>query len=371
MNSIEMLSIDNIKTNGGSQMRAELNQDTVEEYAASFKETRQWGNFPPVVVFYDGKDYWLADGFHRVQAWKQAGNALLDARIPADVHSGTRRDAILYAASANATHGLRRTNADKRRAVETLLRDEEWGKWSDREIARRCAVSDVFVGKVRKELSANGLQMSEERTVQRNGVTYTQNNAERRARQQAKKLAQEIKAATWGNRRASISAASTSQETLHVDEEALSNALLHIFTNNVTLTHEQQQAVLREATISGRLEATTLAALRCYIELDADAIEPELLRAAARRAYMHWLQSSNRQNPSAAQNTNDERVNQAQQLVRLYRQAISTAEQYGQLTGKFTDFLAVRRELQKCIDKLQELIDALITHKSEKEATND
>ena len=35
-------------------------------------------------------------------------------------------------------HGLRRSNADKRRAVLTLLNNEEWAKWSAREIAKAC-----------------------------------------------------------------------------------------------------------------------------------------------------------------------------------------------------------------------------------------
>lgn len=37
-------------------------------------------------------------------------------------------------------------------AVLTLLHDPEWAKWSDREIARRCAVDHVFVGKMRSSL---------------------------------------------------------------------------------------------------------------------------------------------------------------------------------------------------------------------------
>jgi hypothetical protein len=52
-----------------------------------------------------------------------------------------QRDALLYSISSNAEHGLPRSNADKRKAVRLLLADAEWGKWSDRESARRCQVS--------------------------------------------------------------------------------------------------------------------------------------------------------------------------------------------------------------------------------------
>ena len=159
------IPLERIKTDGGTQMRAALDPDTVQEYLDAMQPIG-WGDFPAVIVYYDGKDHWLADGFHRVEAYRRAADNLdQPASVPADVRSGTRRDAILHAAGANASHGLRRTNADKRRAVETLLRDEEWAAWSDREIGRRCAVSDVFVGKVRADLSANGLQIPTERTV--------------------------------------------------------------------------------------------------------------------------------------------------------------------------------------------------------------
>ena len=44
--------------------------------------------FPPVTVFYDGSDYWLADGFHRRNA---AFSAEL-AQMECDVRQGTRED---------------------------------------------------------------------------------------------------------------------------------------------------------------------------------------------------------------------------------------------------------------------------------------
>jgi hypothetical protein len=138
-----------------------------------------------VVVFDDGREKWLADGFHRLRARERVG--LLT--IPVLIRPGTRRDAVLYSVGANATHGLPRTNADKRRAVETLLTDSEWGQWSDREIARRCQVSNRFVGNLRQEkgqkgqggASVNGSQMHEQddrrggaagRVVRRGGKTF-------------------------------------------------------------------------------------------------------------------------------------------------------------------------------------------------------
>lgn len=159
-----------IRTDGGTQMRAELNPATIDEYAQAMQEG---ATFPPIIVYYDGSIYWLGDGFHRLAARKR----LFEGAIECEVRSGTRRDAVLCAAGANASHGLRRTNADKRRAVETLLRDEEWAQWSDREVARRCGVHHDLVGRIRAESSGGFRQIATERTVERNGTTYTQNTA--------------------------------------------------------------------------------------------------------------------------------------------------------------------------------------------------
>jgi phage N-6-adenine-methyltransferase len=162
-----------IVNDGGTQMRAGMNADTVKEYEDALTDADAWP-FPPIVVYHDGARYWLADGFHRLNAAHRSGKF---TEIPADIKPGTRRDAVLYAAGANASHGLRRTNEDKKRAVKALLEDADWSKWSDREIARRCAVSDRFVNGIRRELSANGSQMPTERTVERGSQTYQQNTA--------------------------------------------------------------------------------------------------------------------------------------------------------------------------------------------------
>jgi hypothetical protein len=140
--SVPLVSI----RDGGAQMRVQMHAETVADYAADMLEGAV---FPPVVLYHDGAEYWLADGFHRVEAARRIDRQEIDA----EVREGTARDAVLHGISANATHGLRRTQADKRRAVERLLQDAEWAAWSDRKIAELARVDHKTVGKIRRELS--------------------------------------------------------------------------------------------------------------------------------------------------------------------------------------------------------------------------
>jgi ParB-like chromosome segregation protein Spo0J len=132
-----LVDLRSIRRDGGTQIRAALSEDHVCELVEAINAGV---SLPPVVAFGDRADttgaLWLADGFHRAEAWSRAG---VD-RVPVERRNGTRRDAVLYACGANTAHGLKRTNLDKRRAVEAMLRDEEWSRWSDREIARRAGV---------------------------------------------------------------------------------------------------------------------------------------------------------------------------------------------------------------------------------------
>ena len=164
------VAIASINMDGGTQPRAAIDFDVVEEYALALASGAA---FPPVVVFFDGSTYWLADGFHRTHAHKVAERQSIEC----DVRQGTRRDAILFSVGANASHGMRRTNEDKRRAVLALLNDSEWAGWSDREIARRCAVGADMVGRLRPPPSVAQRQIEAPRTVARGGATYTMNTS--------------------------------------------------------------------------------------------------------------------------------------------------------------------------------------------------
>jgi hypothetical protein len=133
-----------IKTDVAAAMRAAANEEAVRRYAECLDR------LPPGDVFYDGDQYWLADGRHRLLAHELKG--LTKARVR--LHLGSRRDATLFAAAANAKqHALPRTQKDARLAVRALLSDPEWAQWVDREIARHCNVSADTVGDVRRKMA--------------------------------------------------------------------------------------------------------------------------------------------------------------------------------------------------------------------------
>ena len=124
------------------QSRVEINEDTVAEYANDIEAGDQ---FPPVIVFFDSTHFYLADGYHRYYGHKRSGRV----SIQCEVINGTIRDAIYYSTAVNAKHGMRRSYADRRKAVMILLEDFEWSLKSNTEIAKHVGVSVSFVSNLR------------------------------------------------------------------------------------------------------------------------------------------------------------------------------------------------------------------------------
>jgi len=167
---VKKLNLNVIRIDGGTQSRVQIDNDVVAEYAEAI---RGGAEFPPVIVFHDGADYWMADGFHRFHAHRHAERA----SISADVRDGTVREAILHSLGANGSHGLRRSNADKRKSVETMLRDKEWSQWSDSAIGKACAVDHKTVAAHRAAILGNSQDAPAVRTVERAGKTYQQDTS--------------------------------------------------------------------------------------------------------------------------------------------------------------------------------------------------
>jgi len=137
-----------IRIDGGTQPRAALLIDVMEDYA---EDMRQGDEFPPITVFFDGKEYWLADGFHRVGA---ALRARPDDPIEAEVIQGTQSDAQWYSFGVNKAHGLRRKKEDKERAVRAALDHPKGLDLSDQQIAAHVGVTPPTVAKYRRELAS-------------------------------------------------------------------------------------------------------------------------------------------------------------------------------------------------------------------------
>jgi hypothetical protein len=193
MSETRRLPLAAVKLDPAIQQRVEgTSQTVVGEYADAM---RAGDVFPPVIVFSnDGIVHHLGDGFHRFDAYRLAHP---DAQtIDCEVRPGDHEDAVLFACGANASHGLRRSNADKKKAVLRLLNSEKWSQGSDREIARHCKVSPPFVAKVRSEhlkevtdagqkdqaarispTNASVVARDRRRSVTRGGITFGMNTA--------------------------------------------------------------------------------------------------------------------------------------------------------------------------------------------------
>ena len=138
---------------------------TVGEYAAAAKAGAA---FPPLIAFrvtdWSFKKPALVAGFHRHEAFGQAGIAECEV----EVRDGTFAEAWLAGWLSNLSHGLRYSNADKRKATEMALLLYKGD--SARAIAERINVSHDFVGKVRKELVAAGKLEASEAVKGKDGV---------------------------------------------------------------------------------------------------------------------------------------------------------------------------------------------------------
>ncbi len=143
----ELVPIETIRVDGSTQLRAAMSADLIASLAEAIEREEV---IPPVVLFEDTNDLkWPGDGLHRIAAYRKVGKKF----VPAEVHKGTKRDAVLFAAGANAAHdtaGLRRTREDKVKAVETLLKDKEWGSASTSWLAEKCNVSQGLVERLRR-----------------------------------------------------------------------------------------------------------------------------------------------------------------------------------------------------------------------------
>ncbi len=144
-----LIKISDIDIERSVQVRARIDPRTVEEYAEHI--TAKKPPLPPIIVF--GPDsrgkYYLSEGWHRLEAHKRADRASVNATI----RDGDWKAALEHALGSNARHGLRRSNADKRRVVELALK--HWPGWSQSMIADKCGVHVNTVAAIKPQVPQN------------------------------------------------------------------------------------------------------------------------------------------------------------------------------------------------------------------------
>ena len=128
------------------QARAAVSQEAVDEYAEA---VRGGAEFPPLRVCVVAGQMLLVDGYHRHAAYLTTGLQWCRVEI---MPGGTRKDAAWLALGANTDHGIRRTNADKRRAIRLALLHHP--DKSHLAIAKHVRVSDKTVSSVWVEMEA-------------------------------------------------------------------------------------------------------------------------------------------------------------------------------------------------------------------------
>ena len=181
--NVEMLIKDLVLDHEVNQ-RVSLNEVTIEAYT---EDIVNGDTFPPVSAFKDADEIvWLADGFHRVRAYKAA--KVKDIRV--NLFKGSKADAIRHAAGANKTHGLRRNSADLEKAIRSILLMDEFRGKSATIIAEVCKCSRQYVNRIKSRLKEQGDDFSDTVTDKNGRQLKTKKIAENAKKAHAKKVSE-------------------------------------------------------------------------------------------------------------------------------------------------------------------------------------
>lgn len=138
----ESVVIDKIRTDGNTQYRDEIDERVVAQYMDAILDG---AIFPPLQTVFDGSDYWLVDGFHRLRAYM----GLKHRHVSVQCVSGSQSHAQYLALGVNANHGLPRNTATKKRIVEAALAHTETKSLSTYELSKLCGLSQPFINSIR------------------------------------------------------------------------------------------------------------------------------------------------------------------------------------------------------------------------------
>ena len=147
------LKLQEIRLDGNTQPRSRVYDETVTSYTESLLDGAK---FPPVDVFFDGKHYWLADGFHRFYAAVKNDCTQIDATVK----MGNLEEARLFAFAANGHRGESLTAQDIKNIVFKMETHPATKTWTVKQIARHIGKSEATVYRAKRQTRAFPSQLA-------------------------------------------------------------------------------------------------------------------------------------------------------------------------------------------------------------------
>lgn len=150
--AVRALPIASLTCDPDLQMRVRMDEDHIDRLCRAYQ---RGDPLPPITVVTDGTSLWVVDGHHRVAAAQRAAIT----ELPCMLIDGSRMDALRYAAQANRTHGLPRSDLDIWYALERwLMQQQHDPTLNDAVIAQIVGVESALVRRVAGMLAICGVQ---------------------------------------------------------------------------------------------------------------------------------------------------------------------------------------------------------------------
>lgn len=141
---IKLLPLKDVVRDEDLQMRVAMSGDHIDSLKEALLDKVE---LPPIIVYSDGINYFLADGHHRYVAHVILGKQ----EILSEVREGGRQAALDYAFGANKeNNALPRTTKDKQRALTAAQKHHP--KLSERKLAELVGVSKSMVHRYIEDL---------------------------------------------------------------------------------------------------------------------------------------------------------------------------------------------------------------------------
>ncbi len=152
-----MIPITEIEKPIDLMMRIKLDDKLVEQYAAQMKAG---AIFPPIAITRVDGELYLTDGYHRTNARQKLGDTVIEAIIVDGTYEDAQ-DAAVASVRANSYGGRKHVDAEKRKAVLTVLSMPRHQAKTDGDVANLVGVNRELIRRLRHATCDNSKLQSD------------------------------------------------------------------------------------------------------------------------------------------------------------------------------------------------------------------